>query len=236
MGLSVSALNRYIPKFLRRVSATRTRPIVLSQQRIFILPTRYGVIFALLLFVMLVGSTNYSNSLGFLLTFLLASLGMISILHAYRNLARLTVHAGKAQAVFCGQQARYVLQVDNQHKQNRYAIMFHLVQQTPVMIDVMGFSTANIELTQPTTRRGWLPISTVTIATRYPLGLVQAWSHLNLMTTCLVYPCPHPAPTKGITSRLTRPAVMIFSVFAIIIPAIHHAMSTGRPLHAARIC
>ena len=193
MGLSVSALNRYIPKFLRRerrVSATRTRPIVLSQQRIFILPTRYGVIFALLLFVMLVGSTNYSNSLGFLLTFLLASLGMISILHAYRNLARLTVHAGKAQAVFCGQQARYVLQVDNQHKQNRYAIMFHLVQQTPVMIDVMGFSTANIELTQPTTRRGWLPISTVTIATRYPLGLVQAWSHLNLMTTCLVYPRP----------------------------------------------
>ena len=30
----------------------------------------------------------------------------------------------------------------------------------------------------------------MTIATRYPLGLVYAWSHLNLTMACLVYPSP----------------------------------------------
>jgi len=193
MALSVSALNRYIPKFLRserRASATRLRPVVLSRQRIFILPTRYGVIFGCLLFVMLVGSTNYNNSLGFMLTFLLASLGLVSILHAYRNMARLTIRAGKSIPVFCDEQAKYILHVDNDHQQARYAIAFQLTDQAPTIIDVPANSTARVELHLPATRRGLLPITTVTISTRFPLGLVHAWSHLNLTAACLVYPRP----------------------------------------------
>ena len=193
MALSVSALNRFIPRFLRgerRVSASRLRPVVLSRQRIFILPTRYGLIFGFLLFVMLVGSTNYSNSLGFMLTFLLASLGMISILHAYHNMAHLTIRAGKAIPVFCGEQARYILHVDNEHHQPRYAMAFQLAGQAPIVLDVPADGVTQVELRLPTTKRGWLPISTLTIATRYPLGLVYAWSHLNLTMACLVYPSP----------------------------------------------
>lgn len=193
MALSASALNRYIPKFLRgerRTSETRLRPVVLSRQRIFILPTRYGVIFGFLLFVMLVGSTNYSNSLGFMLTFLLAGLGMISILHSYRNMARLSIRAGKTIPVFCGDMARYVLHVDNQRGHTRYAIALQLSHQAPVIIDIMADDTTQIELQLPAKQRGWLPITPLTISTRFPLGLVHAWSHLNLATACLVYPRP----------------------------------------------
>jgi len=193
MALSVSALNRYIPKFLRgerRTSTSRLRPVVLSRQRIFILPTRYGIIFGFLLFVMLVGSTNYSNSLGFMLTFLLAGLGMISILHAYRNMARLTIRTGKSIPVFCDEQARYTLHIDNHHGQPRYAIAFQLADQAPVLVDVIADTTAQLELQLPATQRGWLPITTLTISTRFPLGLVHAWSHLNLTAACLVYPRP----------------------------------------------
>lgn len=193
MALSVSTLNRFIPRFLRRerrVSASRLRPVVLSQQRIFILPTRYGLIFGVLLFVMLVGSTNYSNSLGFMLTFLLASLGMISILYAYHNMAHLTIRAGKTIPVFCGEQARYNLHVDNEHRQSRYAMAFQLAGQAPVVLDVPADGNTQVELHLPTSKRGWQPISTLTISTRYPLGLVHAWSHLNLITACLVYPSP----------------------------------------------
>ena len=45
-------------------------PVVLDRKRIYILPTRRGLLFAVFLLVMLLGSINYALSLGFVLTFL----------------------------------------------------------------------------------------------------------------------------------------------------------------------
>ena len=73
-----------------------TGPVNLTQRRIFILPTRQGVLFAIVLLIMLIGSINYNNSLGYLLTFLLASLAVVSILHTYRNLLSLKISVGKS--------------------------------------------------------------------------------------------------------------------------------------------
>ena len=52
-------------------------PIRLTQRRIFLLPTRHGLFFALVLLVMLGGSINYALSLGFVLTFLLGPVGFL---------------------------------------------------------------------------------------------------------------------------------------------------------------
>ncbi len=41
----------------------------IGARRIYILPTRYGVMFATLLFLMLLGAVNYGNNPGHLLTF-----------------------------------------------------------------------------------------------------------------------------------------------------------------------
>ena len=60
-------------------------PVDLTQRRIFILPTRQGFLFAIVLGIMLIGSINYNNSLGYLLTFLLASVSVVSILYTYRT-------------------------------------------------------------------------------------------------------------------------------------------------------
>ncbi len=57
--------------------------------RIYILPTRHGYAFVLALCAMLLGAINYSNGLAYALTFLLASLALVSMLHANRNLAGL---------------------------------------------------------------------------------------------------------------------------------------------------
>ena len=45
--------------------------ITLKRRRIYILPTRFGLVFGALVFAMLLGSLNYGASLGFVLTFLL---------------------------------------------------------------------------------------------------------------------------------------------------------------------
>ena len=50
--------------------------IVLSQRRVYIVPSRLGLLFGGVLLILLMGSINYTLSLGFALTFLLAGAGL----------------------------------------------------------------------------------------------------------------------------------------------------------------
>ena len=54
-------------------------PLTLKRRGIGIRPTRHGVIFIALVLSMFLGSLNYNNNLGFLLTFLLGSIAFVSI-------------------------------------------------------------------------------------------------------------------------------------------------------------
>jgi len=69
--------------------------VTLNQRRIFILPTKQGLGFACVLLLMLLGDINYNLSLGYALTFLLATAGAMTMLHAFRNMAQLEVRAGR---------------------------------------------------------------------------------------------------------------------------------------------
>lgn len=68
------------------------------RRRIYILPTGFGLLYALLVFGMLLGSMNYSNSMGFMLTFLLGALFLLAMHHTHRNILDLVVERGRAGA------------------------------------------------------------------------------------------------------------------------------------------
>ena len=55
-------------------------------RRLYILPTRAGLAFAALLFVMLIAGLNYANSIALLLTFLLAGFALVAMHQCHRNL------------------------------------------------------------------------------------------------------------------------------------------------------
>ncbi len=181
------------PTFLERVlrPGIEPGPITLTQRRLYILPTRHGLIFALMLLVMLFGAINYANSMAFVLTFLLGSLGVVSILHTYRNLARLQVGAGKSAPVFAGQQARFQVCLDNPGPVPRHAISLAIGKDTRGCVDIVPGQTACLEFTLHASQRGLLQAGRFTLFTTFPLGLLRAWTHLNLDMSCLVY--PHPA-------------------------------------------
>ena len=67
-----SALSRW----LIRPRGPESGSILLAQRRIYILPTRQGLTFGIVLLLMLLGSINYALSLGFVLTFMLAAMGV----------------------------------------------------------------------------------------------------------------------------------------------------------------
>jgi uncharacterized protein (DUF58 family) len=169
--------------------------VELGHRRVYIVPARLGWFFAGTLLVLLVGAINYSLSLGFALTFLLAGLGLAGMVHTARNLARIAVSAGRAEAVFAGESAQFRLYLDGRAPFDRPAILArHLASGAQLVVDVPAGGVAEVVLAVPATRRGWLALGRVMLETRFPLGLFRAWSYLELDARCLVYPRPERSP------------------------------------------
>lgn len=180
------------PAFVERIlrPLQETGPITLTQRRLYILPTRHGLIYALMLLVMLLGSINYANSMGFVLTFLLASLAVVSILHTYRNLAQLKISSERTYPVFAGQKAHFHIRLDNPSPLPRFAIGLSHGTSPTAYCDIAGGLSATLEFSIPATQRGLLHPGSFRLFSTFPLGLLQVWSHLNLDMSCLVYPRP----------------------------------------------
>ena len=65
--------------------------ILLHNRRLYILPTRFGYMFAVMLMGMFVAAINYQNSMGFVLVFMLTALGIISLWQTHKNLLGISV-------------------------------------------------------------------------------------------------------------------------------------------------
>ena len=171
----------------RRIPAARQ--LELNQRRIFILPSAAGVTFAVTLLVMLLAAINYQNSMAYALTFLLGALFVVAILHTYRNLAGLQLSASNNSAVFSGEQAAFTVQLHSPQRA-RLAIALGWSADALECLDVPGDGLAECRLSLPASRRGWLRAPRLRVESRYPLGLLVAWSWLDLQQRVLVYPAP----------------------------------------------
>lgn len=179
----------------KRWRLTLSRPddngeVTLKSDRIFILPTAYGLLFIVMLLVMLVGSINYNNNLGFILTFLLGSLGLVSILHTYRNIAKIRVRAGKFAPVFAGQQAQFTVHIHNAANTARHAIVIQIEKLFSIVSELPACSDGHAAIPIVTQQRGRYPLGTLRIESVFPLGLLRAWAYVKFNTTYLVYPKP----------------------------------------------
>lgn len=186
-------LGRWTPKGLLRVASGQAgQAAILSQRLVFILPTRYGLLFAAMLLVMLVGSLNYGSNLGFLYSFLLAGIGLTTVLETWRNLLGLQVVGGKAEPVFAGQDAWFTIELGNPRRGPRPGIEVGRRGEAPQLVDVPPEGRLQVRLPVPAKRRGMLPLGQLTLATRYPLGLLRAWGYVDFPLECTVYPRPAP--------------------------------------------
>ena len=172
----------------RKLQGPEQEPVILNRRRVYIFPTRYGAMLTILLALMLIGSINYNNSLGFALTFLLGSVAIISMLHAHRNLANLQLACGNTQSVFTGKVATFPLIIRNPDAIDKISIQFSNDDCAKVFSHIPAASTITAYLKTTTRQRGKLSLSQLKVSTEYPLRLFQAWSWVHLPCSCTIYP------------------------------------------------
>ena len=131
--------------------------VALGTRSIFILPTRHGLVFALVLVALLLAAVNYSNALAYLLTFLLAGMAIVSLLHTQRNLLGLELTATGGDPVFAGEVAHFRLCVRNPGAA-RSALFADCGQPPAIGFDVPARDTHCVNLAVPAAdRRGNAP-------------------------------------------------------------------------------
>ncbi len=183
-------LRRRFETWVVRRHPPATDPVALTRRRLYILPTRYGYAFAALLFLLFLWAVNYSNSMGFAFTFLLAAVALNSMWRAHDNLLGLVIHPGVAEPVFAGQAARFSYRLEQPGLDPRYGVALQWRDGLPQYVDVPAQGSATVMLTIPAERRGWLQPGPIRVLTRFPLGLLQAWSWVTFERSGLAYPRP----------------------------------------------
>eukprot|EP01035_Chromulina_nebulosa_P015667 gene15667-20752_t len=190
LGVEASASFRSWVAWPRRPA--RRLGAACGRRRVYIVPTRYGYGYGLLLFVMLLGAMNYSNSMAFALTFLLAGIGLLAMHYTHGNLVNLSIAAQGSEPAFAGDTAQFSIRLDNPSRSPRHALTIAWQDQAPLAYaDVSADSSATLSLALASTKRG---------ATEFPLGLFHAWAWVELDLACLIYPKPAAEGTAPQTS------------------------------------
>jgi uncharacterized protein (DUF58 family) len=194
-------------KWLFQLRDSEPGTVTLTMRRVFIVPTRAGLAFTMLLLVMLIGALNYNLGLGFVLTFFAGACAIADMVLTARNLALLQLAPGRAQPVFAGEEAQFELHLHNRTRRDRYAVWlgFQADGEPRQVADVLAGGGSTLTLSAPARQRGWLAAPRARLVTRFPLGLFRAWSYWQPDARVLVYPAPEwpaaPLPSSGAASE-----------------------------------
>ncbi len=172
----------------------RTDTSLLTQRNIYILPTRPGLVFAAVLAVMLLASINYQLSLGYVLTFLLAGAGFVSMHLTHNTLRGMTLHLRPPPSGFAGEPMPLeVVLASPKRTQHGVGLAFQheaALHGPAVFVDVPAGGQAVAHLAFVPPQRGRHTLPTLQIETRYPLGLFRAWTLWKPAAQALAWPRP----------------------------------------------
>ncbi len=203
-----------------------TPAVVSSQQagyrpnRLYILPTRYGFMFFLTLFFILLGAVNYNSSMGYMLCFLLSSVVLNCMFHSYLNLFCTQLQVGIPAPVYAGETPFIpvcIFRLPSVRQRGAYSVVLKLRQRgeepstgkwnrfwrtAPVEGEIMASFApgAEVSVLLPCTprQRGCYPLQrfSIRVESSFPLGLFYCWWNCSAqqiqgdVQTMVIYPRP----------------------------------------------
>jgi uncharacterized protein (DUF58 family) len=178
-------------RWMRRRQGEDSLPLILERRRLYILPTRAGLGFGLLLILMIVAGLNYANSIALFLTFLLVGFALVTMHQCHRNLLGTQLLAAAAQPTFARHAGTLKLTFEDPMPGGKYRIAAGVSDEPPVTTDLPPGERGRIDLPVAAPRRGLVLIDRLQLVTRHPFGLFRTWTWVHAPIEMLVYPRPH---------------------------------------------
>lgn len=173
------------------------KAIELKNRQVFVLPTKAGFSFILLMLIILLVGVNYQNNLAYGLCFILGSVFFLTIIHTCYNLSNLKIINMGAEPTYAEERVSCKLRLESLKGKTKQALAIGWDIDVDKAddaglqwIDVDGVSGAEILLTQTTSRRGFFYPGKIYIETRFPLGLFVTWIKVDPLFKVVIYPKP----------------------------------------------
>jgi len=170
---------------LTRLKQPEALPIRLHRHRIYVLPTRFGLLFSAVLLVMLMGALNYNNNPALLLTCLLGAACYQSVFQAFRCINGVQLASLQGEPCHAGEPLNINLSFQADGRPRR-SLRLRVAEEETVF-DIAG-GDGRVRTSVPASSRGWCRIGRVRLYSEYPFGLFQVWSWLNPEFAALIYP------------------------------------------------
>jgi uncharacterized protein (DUF58 family) len=181
----------------------------ISRRRIYILPTRFGMMLAVILAAMLIAGLNYNSNLGLAFAFLVASLTLVTMHHCNRNLLGILVDVTSEIDAFAGCEANAEFVLRNESNVERPDVEIRVLPASSMGaagVGVAGIGAAGVgaagvgrvsarndaavNVVIPVAKRGVLYVEQFELRTRYPFGWFHAWTYVQSPIAIFVAPAP----------------------------------------------
>lgn len=180
-------------------------PVIVRGGNVLILPTRFGLLAAASLLVLLLIAINYQNSSVFLLCFLLAATGWTVMIAAHRQLTRLSLRRISIPLAEEGSEPTIQIRLEDIAGRQRYGLMLSIQSAISEISTILPRSDQNICLALPRLSRGHYQFEEITLHNEYPFGLFHAWTRISQHAELFVYPKAVPVAPEPITLEQNNP-------------------------------
>jgi uncharacterized protein (DUF58 family) len=172
-------------------------PATVNRRRIYILPSRFGIMLSVILAAMLIAGLNYNSNLALAFAFLMIGMALVTMHHCNRNLVRLQIDVTPEVDAFAGGEAVFEFALRNDSSVDRRDIEIRCMTAVG-MGSVAAKEDESIVVAVPVAERGVRKVNQFELRTYYPFGWFYSWTYVQGSLT--IYAAPAPEGTRMLPS------------------------------------
>ena len=163
---------------------------IIGRRELYILPTRHGWYYAMILLALFGIAMKFNNQAAFMMLFILMAVGLVAMLYTHNNVINLRLNSHPAKSIFAGETAHFPVTIKNPSNQARSAVWL-LSGGFQQLAQLSGGQQQNIDVKLPSLNRGYLVCEPINLTSQFPIGIFFCWSKRYVSAErCLVYPHP----------------------------------------------
>lgn len=165
-----------------------------KNQRIYILPTGFGLAFAVMILVLFFLAAGYGNNLVFLVVFFLISICVTIVYWTNRNVDKTRIEAVQGVSGFAGEGCTVQVRIKNKSARvpaESLRCLYTLEKSKSLAVDnivIPPGKTAVLGFQVVYSRRGRQFLPRITLESQFPVGLLRAWKVFQDTAKIVVYP------------------------------------------------